>query len=234
MAANSPPAPAPSASGPAPSAALSTCPKCGASVAAGTKFCPQCGAAIGAPSTPTAPTAPPVDIRQKVDQDRGALKKLQLLIPGYRGYRLGEDIRDADSILRREIADKLVGCLDQLKTARQGLTQANQFGSLNTLALLISDLTTLEGRIRHAEQGYSGISAAIRVGPGDLDKLYEYDYGFALAADQFRQEMGKLLDATGANDAARITSEVATTRGLLDQLSRAFQARMNTIEGIRV
>jgi hypothetical protein len=228
--------PGPSAPSPAASATASvTCAKCGASSAPGTKYCPQCGAEIAPASTAGAPTAaPPVDIRQKVDQDRGALKKLQLLIPGFRGYRLGEDIRDADSILRREIADKLTDTLNQLKNARQNLTQANQYGSLNTLALLLSDLTTLEGHIRHAEQGYSGISPAIRVGPGDLDKLYEYDYGFALAADQFRKEMGPLLEATQSNDGARILNEVTSCRGLLDQLGRAFQARMNTVEGIRV
>jgi hypothetical protein len=228
---------------PAPSAAPSgptTCPKCGASIAAGTRYCGQCGAAIGTGAVAPAPAAtapagaPPVDIRQKVDQDRGALKKLQLLVPGFRGYRLGEDIRDADSILRREIADKLLDSLSQLQKVRSTLTQRNQYSSMTTLSPLLSDLTTLEGRIRHAEQGYSGISATIRVRPEQLDQLYEYDYGFALAADQFRKEIGPLLEAATANDAARIATEVTATRELLDQLSRAFQARMNTIEGIRI
>jgi hypothetical protein len=233
MATNSVPPPA----GPSPSPP--TCPKCGAPASPGTRFCGQCGAPLsGAGPVPPAPTAPaaapPVDIRQRVDQDRGALKKLQLLIPGFRGYRLGEDIRDADSILRREVADKLLDSLAQLQKVRQTLTQKNQYGSLTTLSPLLSDLTTLEGRIRHAEQGYSGISATIKVAPQQLDQLYEYDYGFALAADQFRKELGPLLEAANANDGARIGAEVGTTRELLDQLARAFQARMNTIEGIRV
>ena len=34
------------------------------------------------------------DIRQKVEEDRGLIKKIQLMVPGYRGYRLKDDIRD--------------------------------------------------------------------------------------------------------------------------------------------
>jgi hypothetical protein len=202
-------------------------------VPAGTRFCGQCGAAITGPS-PSAAAPPKVDIRQTVEGDRGALKKLQLLIPGFRGYRLGEDIRDADSILRREVADKLVDAMTQIQTVRQNLVQANQYGSLNDLALILSDVTILEGHIRHAEQGYSGISAPIRIQPKDLDRLYEYDYGFAMAADQLRGQVPPLGAAAQANDAARVSSEVARLRGLVTQLSSAFQARLATIEGIRV
>jgi zinc-ribbon domain len=240
-------------------AAATTCPSCHAPVAAGMRFCGQCGAAVpsSAPGAPTgggpglppppppspasagygpgAPPPPPsVDIRQRVDQDRGFLKKIQLLLPGFRGYREGEDIRDADSLLRRQIADKLVAALGQLQQARQNLVQANRYGSLNDLAVLLSDLTVLEGRIRHAEQGYSGISATIRIAPQQLDQLYEYDYGFVLAADQLTAALGPLLEATAGNDDARVTTQVAQLRAMITQLRAAFQARMTTIEGIRV
>jgi hypothetical protein len=169
-----------------------------------------------------------------VEADRGALKKLQLLIPGFRGYRLGEDIRDADSFLRRQVADKLVGAMSTLQTLRQNLVQANQYGSLNDLALLLSDTTVLEGHIRHAEQGYTGISAPIRIRPEQLDRLYEYDYGFAVAADQFRSALDPLGQAAPSGDAGRIAAEVVRLRGFLSQLQGAFQARIEVIEGIRV
>jgi hypothetical protein len=224
--------------------APTTCPLCHAPLAPGTRFCGQCGAPVsaGPSSVPAAPSPgsspppppPPVDLRQKVEGDRGTLKRLQLLIPGFRGYRQGEDLRDADSILRREVADKLVDALALLGRLRQDLVSANQYGSLNDVALVISDLTVLEGRIRHAEQGYSGISATIRVGPQDLDRLYEYDYGFVLAADQLRNALGPLQAAAAARDGGRIATEVANVRALIAPLRSAFESRMATIEGIRV
>ncbi|EQD65037.1 hypothetical protein B2A_01749, partial [mine drainage metagenome] len=44
----------------------------------------------------SAPGPLPPDLRERVDQDRGSLKRLQLMVPGYRAYRQGEDIREAD------------------------------------------------------------------------------------------------------------------------------------------
>jgi signal transduction histidine kinase len=124
--------------------------------------------------------------------------------------------------------------LNELLTVRQALVQANQFGSLNDLALAVSDLTVLEGTIRHVAQGYSGISAAVRVQPKDLERLYEYDYGFVLAARQLRTSVDPLAAAARANDPARIATEVGRVRGLVGELRQAFQVRLHSVEGIQV
>ncbi len=220
-----------------PGAAPSSCPQCHAPLPPGTRFCGQCGAPVSssAPSrAPAASSAAPVDLRETIDADRGGLKKLQMLVPGFRGYRIGEDLRDADSILRREVADIVLSSLNELLTVRQALVQANQFGSLNDLALAVSDLTVLEGTIRHGAQGYSGISAAVRVQPKDLERLYEYDYGFVLAARQLRTSVDPLAAAARANDPARIATEVGRVRGLVGELRQAFQVRLHSVEGIQV
>ncbi len=229
------PVPPPPPPPPAAQPAALVCPNCKAASPQGTRFCPQCGTALGgASSGTTAAGSTPVDIRQKVDADRGVLKKLQMLVPGYRGYRQDEDIREADSILRREVADKLQGVMARLGRLREALTQKHLYAGLTDYAPVLSDVTVLEGRIRHAEMGYSGISAPIRVRTADLDRLYEYDYGFVMAGDQLANEMGPLEDAVGAGDAARTASEIDRLRGLIGQLRKAFEARMTTIEGIKV
>ncbi|MCI4345506.1 MAG: zinc ribbon domain-containing protein [Thermoplasmata archaeon] len=230
-----------------------TCPACHAPLPPGVRFCPQCGAAttgavpasMSASSSPPGPAPPaaaapspggaaPVDIRQRVTESRGTIAKLQLLLPGFHGYRQGEDARMADELLRKQVADKVHGALGAVQSIRQSLTQASQFGSLNDLAYIITDLQTLEGTIRHAEQGYSGIAAAIRIGASQLDRIYEYDYGFVMASDQLRVAIGPLQAAAGTNDAAQIRAQVDTLRGLVQQLKDAFSARMTTVEGIQV
>lgn len=232
-----------------------SCAACGAALPPGVKFCPQCGAAVGAPSPPPppapaaaapapgsapapagppAPGAAPTDIRSRITESRGPLQRLELLLPGFHGYRQGEDARMADELLRKQTADKVHGSLAAVQAIRQTLTQQSQFGSLNDLAYILTDLQTLEGEIRHAEQGYSGIAAAIKVGASMLDRLYEYDYGFVLAADQLRNAVPPLEAAAGSGDAARIRTEVDRLRGLVLQLKSAFESRMTTVEGIRV
>lgn len=230
-----PPPPPPAASPVAPNA----CPKCGTVAPAGSRFCNVCGSSLfvqdGSSTGTQAPAgSPPIDIRQQVDNSRGTLKRLQLLIPGFRGYRQGEDIREADSFLRIQVSDKLKNARTTIENSRSALSNAGQFPALRDLSPIIADLLGLEGRIRHAEQGYTGISPAVRVNPQQLDRLYEYDYGFAEAADQLNQTISPLPSlATGSNGAA-LQALVTTARGQISQLDQAFKARMQVIEGIRV
>ncbi len=232
-----PPPPPPTA---ASSSAL-TCPKCGTVAPAGARFCNACGSSLfvaSGSSTGTAAPAgsPPVDLRQKVENDRGTLKRLQLLVPGFRGYRQAEDIREADSLLRLQVADKVKNARATLENARSALTNAGQFAALNDLAPLVADLMTLEGRIRHGEQGYTGISPAVRANPQQLDRLYEYDYGFASAGDQLSQTVAQLpglLMGSAANPAA-VPGVLATARTQVNQLDQAFKARIAVVEGTRV
>jgi zinc-ribbon domain len=217
------------------------CPKCGASAPAGARFCNACGSSLvvaqGSSTGTLGPAgSPPLDIRQKVEGDRGFLKRLQLLVPGFRGYREGEDLRAADSILRREVADKVKAARLTIENARSALSNAGLFASLTDLAPLIADLLRIEGEIRAAEQGYTGFTPAVRIDPSRLDRLYEYDYGFAQAADQLNQSVAALpgLVAGPTPNPAAVAGVLTSARGMLSQLDIAFKARIQVVEGIRV
>lgn len=226
-------------SGPPPEPPAAICPNCHAQVDPSRPYCANCGFALSAPapSTPgpeTSPVPPPVDIRSAVDSDRGYLKRLQLLVPGFRGYRLGEDIREADSLLRLEVADKVHRSVAALEDCRSRMVRDNRYTSLTDLATLLSDLQKLEGEIRHAEQGYSGIAPAVRVTPDRLDRLYEYDYGFVAAADELARSVGRVVDLSAEDDARALRGALDETRARTQQLDSAFRARLETVEGIRV
>jgi hypothetical protein len=211
------------------------CPQCHAPVSSGGKFCPQCGAPLTTTSPPNPATAKPgpVDLRESVDESRGSLKRLQLLVPGYRAYRQGEDIREADSYLRIQVANRLANGIQTIEQLRSGLTQSGQFAALTDLSPLLAELQMLEGSVRHAEQGYSGISAAVRIGTSQLDRLYEYDYGFVQAADELNTTLGQ-LPASVSSGGSATRQLLATARGQVSQLSQVFQARIRAIQGILV
>jgi hypothetical protein len=175
-----------------------------------------------------------VDIRNRVDQDRGTLKRLQLLLPGFRGYREGEDLRAADSLLRLQVADRVGRARGTVENARSTLTQAARFDRLGDLAQIIAELQRLEGEIRHAEQGYTGISPSVRISSASLDRLYEYDYGFVSAADTLTHGLDDLPAAASSGDAAALASIVQNSRSQIGQLDSAFKARMRAVEGIQV
>jgi hypothetical protein len=150
------------------------------------------------------------------------------------GVSEGEDIRAADSLLRLQVADKIRNARSTVENTRQALVQANQFSALTDLAPLIADLWKLEGEVRNAEQGFTGISPAVRVNPQQIDRLYEYDFGFAQAGDQLAQTVSALPGLVAGPSASQAGAVIATARGQVNQLDQAFKARVQAIEGIRV
>ncbi len=225
-----PPPPPPPSTAPAASA----CPSCGKLVSPTDKFCPSCGSTIqvtGAPPTTTASGAPP-DIRSRVEGDRGALKKLQLLIPGFRAYRQGEDIRAADAILRIQVADRLAAAMQHVDAIRSDMAREGVFASLSDLGGLRSELQRMEGQIRHAEQGYTGISPAIRISPEKLDRLYERDWSFLSAADTVSSSIAPIEQAVAAKNGPQVTTLVNQLRQSMRDLENNFAHRILDIEKI--
>ena len=116
-----------------------------------------------------------VDLREKVEDDRGMVKKIELAIPGFRGYRKREDLRIADSLLRSNIANKIKMVGASTEQCRDALTKKMMLKDMESIGSLINKLNKIENRVRHAEQGYSGISADFRIEIPEQNKLYEWD-----------------------------------------------------------
>ncbi|MBI5001467.1 MAG: hypothetical protein HZB92_08105 [Euryarchaeota archaeon] len=162
-----------------------------------------------------------VDIRQRVEEDRGLLKRIQLLIPGFSGYRKREDLRQADSILRIQVADRLKLARSRMEEVRQALTDNYQVKALEPLGRAIFEAQELEGMIRHAEQGYSGFSPAIRVEESELNILYNYDLQLL---DGIGALGGQVEQLAGATDQAMPLARNLSTS--LQALRTAFKRRM--------
>src|SRR5438309_2121105 len=143
------------------------------------------------------------DIRDRVEQDRGLLKKIQLVIPGYAGYRRREDIRAADNLLRIQLANQLKGVRGDLEDIRDQMAMDGKVQGLQSIGNAIFTIEGLEAKVRHAEGGYSGLSATIQIKETELDKLYEYDYA--------------MLDSLDRADRYALTSQNAPILGRLIQ-----------------
>lgn len=172
------------------------------------------------------------DIRQQVEANRGAMKKLELLIPGVRGYRSKEDIRVSDELLRNQTADRLDKVKSNLEQLRKQMAGSGDFTNLTSMGSLISQVQGLSGEIRHAAQGYAGWVAPITINEDKLNKLYEYDYSFVSAVFQLDDATlpGKLTyDCTAPNSVQTTIGQL--TRALAD-IRQKWSLRIETIEGI--
>jgi hypothetical protein len=175
-----------------------------------------------------------VDIRDQVEDSRGVLKKLQLLIPGYSGYRKLEDIREADNYLRIQIANKMHENINSLQDLRKMLVDRGLYAGLSQFQTLFSEIQQLEGAIRHAQQGYSGISPPIRITADNLNAMYEYDYNFIAQADALNNEVKELVNAVMSGNSQDSYAKLQSVSTAIRDLRDKFNERMVIIQGIKV
>jgi hypothetical protein len=174
------------------------------------------------------------DIRQQVDENRGFQKKLELLVPGLRGYRTLEDLRVADSLLRNQVADKLDQTKGNLEALRKQMATAGDYTNLTSVGSLISQVQQIGGEVRHAAQGYSGWVATISINQDKLNKLYEYDYGFVNSAFQLQSltiSPSLVYDTTAPNS---IQTALSIVGSAITDFKQKWAIRMETIENISV
>ena len=182
--------------------------------------------------TDVSPGAFMSDLRERVEEDRGLLKRIQLHVPGFAGYRRREDIRTADKMLRMQMADMLKQVRGTVEETRSTLAENYQIKELDKVGGLISRFQSLEGKVRHAEGGYSGISPAIQVKEHELDRLYEYDVALLDAVADMGREAEELKAA--ADDGKEVPEKVAKLRSLADDFEETFKKRMLAITGTEV
>jgi len=171
------------------------------------------------------------DIRDRVEQDRGLLKKIQLAIPGYAGYRRREDIRAADNLLRIQLANQLKEVRGDLEGIRDQMAMDGKVQGLQSIGNAIFTIEGLEAKVRHAEGGYSGLSATITIKEGELDRLYEYDYAMLESLGQAASVVPTIRDAA---DPKAFEAAVKSMRDAITSFETAWKSRTNAVTGIQV
>lgn len=172
------------------------------------------------------------DLRNKIVENRGTLKKLQLLVPGLKEYRKLEDIRAADQLLRKQVSDKLNNAKSKLEDLRKAMTSKNDFSNLSLIAPIISQIQQVAGTVQHAQQGAAGISPNIRIDEGVLNKLYEYDFSFVSTAEQIlSMTTNSITEYNSGASSQEIASKINSS---LDNFQSAWKQRLESVENILV
>jgi len=176
----------------------------------------------------------PADIRSRVEEDRGILKKIQTFIPGFRGYRLREDLRDADRMLRSQLAQKLSFERRGLEECRGMLAQSYGSKEIDQLGGLINHFKKVEGLVTHAEMGYSGFAADIQIKEEELDRLYEYDAGMLDHIVAMNASIESLKNALMAADETSSHRDLMNIKARITDFEDKFNRRMLVIQGTEV
>lgn len=122
--------------------------------------------------------------------------------------------------------------MQQIDDIRSDMARNGQLSGLEAIGGLRSQVQRIEGQVRHAEQGYTGISPALRITPETIDRLYEYDYNFISAADSIVLALNPLRAAIVANDANSINGALSGLRTSVRTFETSFSERVEAVEKI--
>lgn len=175
-----------------------------------------------------------VDLRERVKEDRGLLKKLELAIPGFRGYRKREDLRIADSLLRKQLADDLGDVKEKIELCRKDLAAKMEMDILNNIGALMNNITSTENRVRHAEQGYSGISADYNIREDELESMYEWDLHLLSDIQKLSDTVSLLQSTISSGDAGAIGKKIEEVEEDIREFNSLFDRRIETIAKLGV
>jgi hypothetical protein len=175
-----------------------------------------------------------VDIRQEVVNDRGLIKQLEMVIPGFRGYRKREDLRIADRLLREQMAKRLKDAGSGLEAARRAMSRRQMLESLEEIGRLIGLANSTESRIRHAEQGYTGVSPDFRIEENELNQMYEWDLSMLKWLDEMRNGSERLLAAAESSDMREMGNQLRQFDAAMKNFNQTWDKRRERIAGLEV
>ncbi|WP_291998710.1 hypothetical protein [Caldivirga sp.] len=105
------------------------------------------------------------------------LERLQLMVPGFRGYKVKDLIRQDDFLVRKAITQMLEEARGLIEANEALVAQSNPFDPIiQQYENLLSEIRKLISEVYNAPLGDAGMHDRFKVYPEDLERLVEYDY----------------------------------------------------------
>ncbi|MEB3861159.1 MAG: hypothetical protein GSR84_02940 [Desulfurococcales archaeon] len=170
----------------------------------------------------------------------GWIEKAMMLVPGYRGYKKRELLREDDRILRRYVADVLRQASNTLQQAANEMVQALGFQAqymlqqpgnpLQTLNTMQQRIYNIAARVEHLEAGYSPSFDRLKVKEEELQKLLEIDNGMIGFANAIL-ETAKAILAQVRSYRSFDPRYIQTLQESLDSLEAIVEERRRFLHG---
>lgn len=171
---------------------------------------------------------------ERVQGSEKPLERLMLILPGFRGYKLREQRREADRIVRDYIYRALQHSRNDLMICMQSLSDTTARELMEPTNRLIARVDTVAEKINRASYGYSGFFDSVKIEEPELENMLAYDtklmdsvrkIGDAITTFRTDLSQGKLENA-GTSLQALDTS--------VSSLESVFDQRKAVIEGVAV
>lgn len=173
-----------------------------------------------------------MDFRDKIEESLGGFENLIRKIPGYSGYKEKELRREADRLLRDQIASEYGEQVQRLVELQGELVSGGKIEFLEyatTLDDAVRRLQTFVDRIKRAAQGYAGFFDAVKVKEEQLDALYEFDNSLLAQADVVSSAVDDVRAAMDVGEG--LPAAIAAVKRVAGDLNHLFSQREEVITG---
>jgi len=164
-------------------------------------------------------------VYRKVKQSAELLEKLELAIPGYRGYKEKELRREADRLIRERLLKMLEPAYRDFKSSM--LNAAGDTALMQTYNQVQALFDRVIAKLRTASYGYSGFFDAVKIREAELDKLLEYDWNLVSTVER----LAKLAREAAASEPAKLGEALSSLRGELLALEDLLRKREEILRG---
>lgn len=156
----------------------------------------------------------------------GKLGSLANSIPGYRGYRAKEDRRDADRVVRDQIASALDSRATRAEQVATKLASARDLANVGAVNNVVREIRLLGTRVRTASYGYGGLFGNRDVNDAVLSQIQAFDEALLEGVPALDETLLALEQAAPEQIPAAADDVLAVVR----HLSTQFDARGSVIE----
>ena len=161
----------------------------------------------------------------------GLLEKIELIIPGFRGYKEKELRRESDRLVRNQIYLKLSEAESEVKDVYRSLVNSGVSEAWDDTDHLVARMDRITQRINHSEYGYAGFFDAMKVKEPDLDRMIAFDDQLLAQTDTVTQAVNALKDSVNNGRVQEARAKVADAAKAVDALELAYNGRKGVIMG---
>ena len=169
----------------------------------------------------------------RVKSQTNLQEKIELLVPGFHGYKEKEMRRESDKLIRNQIYQKLYDAESQAKDTYRSLVNQGANDSWDDTDHLLARLDRVMERINHSEYGYAGFFDSTKVREPDLDRMMNYDVQLLQMADAVTSSVQALKDSVDSGQAQAAKGKVGDAMKAVDALENAYNGRKQVIVGVQ-
>jgi hypothetical protein len=162
------------------------------------------------------------ELYEKIVSQRGGLESLVARIPGFRGYHEKNARRQADTMLRNYIADRIDGIIRSFtRVENKILDDGKGLSHMSKTREVKSRLHSYRDRVATANPKYSGMFEAIKIGSEELDRIYAFDEAQLRYVEELQVQVGILQSTVekGEDFAAALESVLKSVETAIEVFS---------------